>query len=225
LSIEITDTSDAAFRADVDALAAACMVQTSTELPFAIALPVWAQVSRQANVRVVDRHIDLDYAYTRHLAACSITFWATDPRLYDSATQTTIITLPLYNAGAAWPIVWPTSWGATSTVGTTSVNNAGTFETRPQLVLQGPVTNPTITNITTGQFMTFQGLTMGAGDQLIVDMKAHTAILNGTTNERGLLTAASQWWTLAPGNTTIQYTANSTLTGSTLTVNWNSAWL
>jgi hypothetical protein len=66
---------------------------------------------------------------------------------------------------------------------------------------------------------------MGGGDQLIVDLKAHTANLNAQTNERGLLTAGSSWFVLAPGNTTIQYTANSTLLGSTLTVNWQSAWL
>ena len=225
LSIEISDTSDAAFRADIDALNAAVVPQSQTELPFAVNLPGWAQASRQSNVRVIDRTLALDYSYTRHYATCDITFWATDPRIYDSTTQTTIITLPAYNAGAGWPIVWPTSWGASGTSGTASILNAGTFETRPLLTLTGPVTNPTITNVTTGQFLTFTGLTMGAGDVLVVDLKGHTAILNGTTNERGLLSASSSWWTLAPGYTTVQYTANTTLTGSTLTVAWQSAWM
>lgn len=225
LNIEITDTSDAAFRTDIDALNAAVVPQSQTELPLAVCLPGWAQASRQSNARVIARDIALDYSYTRHFATCAITFWATDPRLYDSTTQTTIITLPLYNAGVAWAAAWPMAWGATGTSGSASVNNAGTFETRPQMVLAGPVTNPTITNVTTGQSLTFQGLVMGASDTLSIDMYAHTALLNGVTNVRGFLTAASVWWVLAPGNTTVQYTANSTLTGSTLTINWQSAWL
>ena len=227
LSVEISDTtgSDTSFRTTIDAFTAAMQTQPDTELPFAVRLPGWAQAARQSNVRVSDRQLVVDYPYTRHFATASVTFWATDPKLYDSTTQTTIVPLPLYNAGAGWPIVWPTAWGATSNVGTASINNAGNIETRPLLSLSGPVTNPTFTNVTTGQYLTFSGLVMGAGDVLVVDMKAHTAILNGTTNERGLLTAGSVWWTLAPGFTTVQYTANSTLTGSQLTINYQSAWL
>src|ERR1035438_9753047 len=52
LALEISDTSDAAFRADIDALNAAVVPQSQIELPFAVNLPGWAQASRQANVRV-----------------------------------------------------------------------------------------------------------------------------------------------------------------------------
>ena len=227
LTVEISDTtgSDTSFRTTIDAFTAAMQTLPDTELPFAVCLPGWAQAARQSNVRVSDRQLVVDYPYTRHFAQASVTFWATDPKIYDSTTQTTIITLPLYNGGAGWPIVWPTSWGSASTVGTASVTNSGNIETRPLLSLAGPVTNPSLTNLTTGQSLTFQGLTLGAGDTLVVDLHAHTAILNGTTNERGLLTAGSVWWTLAPGATTVQYTANTTLTGSQLTVSWQSAWL
>ena len=226
LSVEITSTSDAAFRADIDAFNLAFQTQPDTELPFAVCLPGWAQASRQSNVRVIDRSpFDVNYEYTRWKAVGDVTLWATDPHIYDSTVQTTIITLPLYNSGVAWAAAWPISWGTAATAGSASINNAGNFETRPLMTLAGPVTNPTITNVTTGQFLTFQGLTMGGGDSLVLDFNAHTAILNGTTNERGLLTATSSWFKLAPGNTTVAFTANTTLTGATLTVNWQSAWL
>jgi hypothetical protein len=228
LSVEISDTtgSDTSFRTTIDAFAAAMQTQPDTELPFAVCLPGWAQASRQANVRVTDRQLVVDYPYTRHFATASVTFWATDPRIYDSTSTTVTASQPSLTGGTPWPIVWPAPWGSIVT-GTAAVNvvNVGTFETRPVLTLTGPISNPSITNTGTGQSLTFQGLVLGGSDTLVVDFRAHTAIVNGSSNARGTLTAASAWFLFPPGTTSLVLTGGATTSGTQLSCTYQSAWM
>jgi hypothetical protein len=221
--------SDATFRAAVEAFNAAMQTLPLTELPLAFSLPGMAQATRFVNARVLARDLVIDYPYMRHLATAKVQFWATDPRIYDSALQTATATLPVGNGGLSWPITWPASWGSSSGGGLILATNAGNFETRPVITVAGPVDNPTITNGTSGQALTF-ALTVASGDTLVVDLAAKTVLyfVGGTGlggNRRGTMTPTSQWWALAPGTSTIQYTANTVDVGSTMTLAWRSAWL
>ncbi len=222
-------TSDVTFRATVDAFEAAMQTYPLTELPLAFSLPGLAQTTRQVNVRVLSRKLVIDYPYMQHLATATLQFWATDPRIYDTTVQTQNVSLPAGNGGLAWPVTWPTSWGSSSGGGTMTVTNAGSFETRPLVTIAGPVDNPTISNVTSGQSLTF--IThVNSGDTLVIDLNARTALyFVGSTgvggNRRGTMTATSQWWVLAPGTSTLQFTANTVLTGATMTVAFQSAWL
>lgn len=222
-------SSDATFRATVDAFEAAMQTYSLRELPLAFSLPGLAQPTRQSNVRVLSRKLVIDYPYMRHLATATMLFWATDPRIYDSAVQSQTVSLPDGLGGLSWPITWPTSWGSSSGGGTMRVTNAGSFETRPLITITGPVDNPTVTNVTSGQSLTFLAH-VNAGDTLVIDLQARTVLYYvGSTgaggNRRGTMTATSQWWVLAPGTSTLQYTAATVLTGSTMTVAFQSAWL
>lgn len=86
---------------------------------------------------------------------------------------------------------------------------------RPVWQVVGPATNPTLTNITTGETISFDG-TVPAGQTLTVDMDARTATMAGA-NVFQFITG--DWLRLEPGNNRISYTATGTTEPSTLS--WN----
>jgi len=226
LTFETIGTTDAGFRSALDALGAAFTINAFTELPFSWNLPGMAQVSRQVNVRLLAREIPLDIDYAHRKAVCAVRMWATDPRIYDSTTQTLTTTLPLSNGGAAWPITWPTAWGSGGGSGSLTITNAGGFNAPAIIVITGPVDNPTIENATEGKHLTFN-ITLANTDTLTVDLRNKTVILNGTASRRNTLsqTDASSWWDLLPGNNTFNYRANTTQVGSTAAISWQSTWI
>ena len=79
----------------------------------------------------------------------------------------------------------------------------------------GPATNPTLTNITTNQTMTFEG-DVATGQTLIVNTSDQTAEIAGTNVFSQM---EGDWMQLAPGNNVITYTA----TGATepSKIKWN----
>ena len=79
----------------------------------------------------------------------------------------------------------------------------------------GPATNPTLTNITTNQTMTFEG-SVAAGQTLTVNTSDQTAEIAGTNVFAQM---EGDWMQLAPGNNVITYTA----TGATepSKIKWN----
>lgn len=86
---------------------------------------------------------------------------------------------------------------------------------RPVWEVIGPATNPTLTNITTGETISFDG-TVPAGQTLTVDMDARTATMAGA-NVFQFITG--DWLRLEPGNNRMSYTATGTTEPSTLS--WN----
>ncbi len=74
----------------------------------------------------------------------------------------------------------------------------GTIETYPVATIYGPVQNPSLTNLTTGQTVGFASYSLAIGETLVIDFAAKTAKLNGVTNVRGSLTQRD-WWGLQPG--------------------------
>lgn len=86
----------------------------------------------------------------------------------------------------------------------------------PIWTITGQATNPTLTNITTGQTLTWNG-TVPNGQTLIIDMAEQTASLSGA-NVFEYITGS--WIQLQPGNNTITYTASGGATAPS-TLSWN----
>lgn len=223
ITLAVHDTTDAAFRADLDNLGAATIPNPLTESPFAWLLPGMVQIGRQANCRSHHRAVPTNLDYVFHKAKVECSFYATDPRIYDVNTQTATTGLPTGTGGTSWPITWPLSWGTAAPGGTVTCTNAGTMETRPLLTITGPIDNPTVQNTTTGGSMSF-GITLGNTDVLTIDMNNKLVQLNGGGNLRGTVSAGT-WWDLIPGANVVQFSANTTHVGSQLTVAFQSAWL
>lgn len=95
------------------------------------------------------------------------------------------------------------------------VTVAGVDSAWPIWTVQGGAQNPTLTNITTGQTITWQGF-VPEGQTLTINMAEMTADLAGA-NVFEYITG--EWIRLAPGNNTLVYTAGSADKPSTLS--WN----
>ena len=95
------------------------------------------------------------------------------------------------------------------------VTVAGVDSAWPIWTIQGGAQNPTLTNITTGQTISWQGF-VPEGQTLTINMAEMTADLAGA-NVFEYITG--EWLRLAPGNNTLVYNAGSADKSSTLS--WN----
>lgn len=100
--------------------------------------------------------------------------------------------------------------------GTTTITIDGVDSALPTWTINGPATNPTLTNITTGQTITWTG-TVPAGQTLIIDMNNQTAMMEGA-NVYAFITGS--WIGLAPGANRLSYNVLGTDQPSTLS--WNN---
>lgn len=106
-------------------------------------------------------------------------------------------------------------WEPGGNTAKTIVTVAGVDSAWPIWTVQGGAQNPTLTNITTGQTITWQGF-VPEGQTLTINMAEMTADLAGA-NVFEYITG--EWLRLAPGNNTLVYNAGNADEPSTLS--WN----
>lgn len=106
-------------------------------------------------------------------------------------------------------------WEAGGSGGPTIVTVDGVDAAEPIWTVTGPATDPTLTNITTGQTITWTG-TVPSGQTLIVNMDEMTASMEGANVFQFI---SGSWITLQAGNNRLSYSA----TGATdpSTIQWN----
>jgi hypothetical protein len=170
----------------------------------------------------VDGTPTLDYIPLDPLRApFSVSFLADDPVIYDNtAGHATSVTLSrVAGGGITWPLSWPLSWPA-GAAGST-VNNTGTVPIYPVITLTGSMTNPVLSNQTTGEFISLPGFTAPSDAVVLVDLYNHTITLNGG-NVAGLLGAGSSWWGLQKGQNTIKLTTSDVADTVTGTMVWRN---
>lgn len=122
----------------------------------------------------------------------------------------------------------PRIYSNTASSGTVAVGananftNAGIFPAPTTMVLAGPLTNPTITNTTTGDTIGFV-ITLAAGQSLTVSSIDQT-VYNGSTSQYSTVSGTNKTFIeLAAGVNNISLAASAG-TGN-LTVNYRSTWL
>ena len=116
--------------------------------------------------------------------------------------------------GATWDSIGAI-WEEGGSGGITTVTVDGVDSAEPIWTVTGPATNPTLTNITTGQTIEWTG-TVPSGQTLVVHMDEMTASLEGA-NVFQFITGS--WVTLQAGNNRISYSATGATGPSTLS--WN----
>jgi hypothetical protein len=104
----------------------------------------------------------------------------------------------------------PSTGGGPIVVTVNGVDNAN-----PVWHVYGPATNPTLTNSTTGEALTWNG-TVPANQELIIDMGAQTATLEGANVFEYV---SGSWVQLEPGANRVSYTAANTTKNSKIF--WN----
>ncbi|WP_432155525.1 phage distal tail protein [Streptomyces sp. bgisy153] len=125
------------------------------------------------------------------------------------ATPVPVGTSSLRITTTAGVLAWPLDFGTPGSTGRLSVVNTGTAETHPVVEFRGPVTMPSLTNITTGDVLEYD-LPLAAGDVLVVDTLAGTVTLNGTASRLGTASNRSvpeQTFTFPPGTTPLMFRA------------------
>ncbi|NUS16306.1 MAG: hypothetical protein HOY69_33735 [Streptomyces sp.] len=187
-------------------------------------LTVGETVPKQAVVRR-SGEVLLDYD-TDRVAKYSVLLTAPDPRRYSTTLQTASTGLPISAGGVTLPITLPLTITAGSSSGSLTLTNAGTIGSRPKFTVLGPV--PGFNLLTSYADGTVRQLaytdTLNAGDTLVIDTDAHTAVLNGTVSRRRYL---SGLWPEVPAGQTVTVTWNSggTDPAALLTATVRSAWM
>ncbi|MER7361951.1 phage distal tail protein [Nonomuraea wenchangensis] len=136
--------------------------------------------------QVVDRPLVLDGDYNAGLPTIGLVIACADPRLYG-----------LEPRGATVPVN-----------SATGLSNSGNAATHPLIRLEGPVTDPLLTNTTLRRSLRFD-ITVADGDTLEIDTNNGTVTLAGENAMSALtgITVPVQDFVLAAGSNTLQYTA------------------
>lgn len=189
---------------------AALQPQTSgtTVLQFQLSsadVPVSVGARVRANATVINPEYTFGYIQSQ------VTLFCPDPRYYGAA-QTLSMTASSA-LGRTYNRVYNLLYGGGSQTGSVLVANTGWATTYPKVTINGPITNPTISNNTTGQFITCN-ITLGVSDSLVVDLLNKTVTLNGSS-ARNLMAGNSQWFGCPPGSTTVSLAGTFTTAGVT----------
>lgn len=175
-------------------------------------------------VRPRRRALPTETDHLQRTGTATVEFVASDPRIYDATQQTGSAGANIAAGGMSFPVGFPLSFsGGAGSSGVISASNAGSLTTYPQATIQGPCTNPVIWNDTLGLYVKF-AITLASSDQLAIDFRQKTVVLNGTASRRSSLVPGSTWWGLPPISTSqIRFTADSA-SGASLGLAWRSAW-
>lgn len=175
------------------------------------------------NVRVRGRRATIDPEYTFGFIKAQITLFAPDPRYY-SATVTTGTMSPSTPLGRTYNRIYNLLYGGGSLTTSLAVVNTGWATTYPTITITGPVTNPVIGNLTTGQSITVN-TSLTNTDSLVINLYDKLVTLNGNS-ARNLLAGNSQWFGAPPGTSNFYFTGTNTLAGTTTaTVVYQSAYI
>jgi hypothetical protein len=179
-------------------------------------LPPMQASARLDNVRVTGGHVK----------EFLISLVCADPLIYSQALHAQSVLIALSNNGVPWPVVWPAAWGGgTGDTTPLNVSNDGNFDTPPAIRIFGAVTDPRVTNDTTGLTLYLDAFQLLAGEYVDVDMAARTAVRsNGQNVYDKVRFPGSTWWTLAPGSNSVALRGLQLGAGAELQVNYRDAW-
>ena len=173
---------------------------------------------------VKPRGVRYDQDTAQRIGCTPIQFlaYAEDPRLYDDNLQSFVAPYGgLATTGFGFNFSFNFSFGASIPLTGVNVINGGNRPTPALITIQGPVVNPRVINDTSGRTLAFYPLTLTVSDTVVIDLDHRTAILNGSTNVRGLM-ISPDWFLFPKGSTFIRFGGES---GSgTATVSLRNAW-
>jgi hypothetical protein len=161
---------------------------------------------------------------TDTLAQFSAPLWAGDPRGYSTATKTGSTAFPSTTGGMTWPATWPAAWTAVVSSGLMQLVNDGNDIAWPTWRIDGPVVNPSIVNVDTGEAMNFD-ITLAAGEWLTIDTRSHQVLANGDPGATRRTTFYGTWWGLEPGSNTVRFLGESGTSAARLSYAFKDTWI
>lgn len=206
------------------AFSSALVVGAESETPLGLQIPGLAGgTSVRVGARVRKLSLPIERSYLNGHGRAIVEWFATDPRVYsETLTTATASQATVAGTGVTFPVTFPLTFGGSVSGGQLIATNVGEFGAPWSATITGPVDNPTVENITTGETLAFVG-TLAAGETLVLDSLARSVLLNGTASRYSWLVIGSQWFTVEPGANTIRL-AGSSGTGS-ISFSFRSAWI
>jgi phage-related protein len=108
--------------------------------------------------------------------------------------------------------------------GEANVYNYGDIDYYPIVTLKGSLVSPTITNVTTGNYIQLNSVNLGVSETITIDMKNRT-IKKSNQNYFNYKTVGSSFWSLAPGSNTIKLIDTIYDGNAMATISYYSAYL
>ncbi len=156
-------------------------------------------------------------------AAWSIQVVAPDPRWF-ATTLRGESHLPVTSGGLLVPFTVPFFIDSVVDSGQVSLVNTGNVRGPVRLRIDGPVTGPVVTHVSSGLALVFaSSLTLSAGEWVDVDMEKHTVLANGQASRAKWVTSRG-WSGFEPGDNTWAFSAQGYSPDARLTVLATPAW-
>lgn len=148
-----------------------------------------------------------------------------DPVIYGSnlKTASTAAGTPGTTTGSAvYAFTYPIAFGATYYTVTAAAANLGTIPVYPQSIdIYGPVTSPSVTNSTTGEFLKVAVTLSSPSDHLQIQYgKDYLSVTLNGVNSLQYVTNDSTYFKIHPGGNVISLTGSSISSGSYATVTY-----
>lgn len=206
------------------AFSSALIVGAETETTLGFQVPGLAGgAAVQVSARVRKLSLPVERSYLNGHGRAVVEWFATDPRVYSQTlTTATASQATVAGTGVTFPVTFPLSFGGAVSGGQLTATNSGEFGAPWVATISGPIENPTLENITTGETLAFVG-SLAAGETLVVDSLARSVLLNGSASRYSWLVVGSEWFTVQPGDNAIRL-AGTSGTGS-VSFSFRSAWI
>ncbi len=128
--------------------------------------------------RQIDLRYDAQFTLSRpwdenhKMQAAVLQCVAHSPTFYDPTPVLWAFAVSGGAGGWGWPLGFPAGWGASSAAGTPETKQyTGTWKAYPLITLTGPMTEPVITNHTTGHKLEFiPGYVIEDGESVVIDL-------------------------------------------------------
>lgn len=153
----------------------------------------------------------------------ALTVTAPDPVRYSVGEHRLRTGPPRRGEGLRFPLSFPLRIGEPSG-GQLRPTNAGTVPTAPVWEITGPVEQPAIEQVGTGEQLAFD-LTLTEEERLVVDVARRTVLLGGRASRRSAMRPGSRWFPLPPGRTDVRFAAWTFGASARLAVVWRDAWI
>lgn len=223
MSVNITAHDITVFSTAVSAFAAAFAAPQDADIPLTFTIPgVASGLAARLNVRPRKLALPIQTAYHQGVGSAAVELFAADPLIYSDTTGTISLLSDWDLGGLAFDLTFDAVFGGGGSFGVATATNLGSALAPVVVTINGPVTNPVVRNVTTGQSLGLT-VTLAAGELIELDSAARTVMLGGTADRYSFLTLP-QWWGLVPGPNEIRYFADAAVS-STATVRYRSAWI
>ena len=159
-----------------------------------------------------------------NICICNVTMTAFSPMFYDPNESS--VSFSGYGGGFSLPFTYPFTLG-TSGIG--MVWNNGSTTTPATIVINGPFTNPVLTNNRTGEKIKVV-VALSEGEQLVINTDPNNSSVtfidvNGNeTNMFYAVSVDSVLWKLLPGMNEIEYTDSESIGNNPITVSWRNEY-